>query len=37
MTEKREVIRRLRHGQSIRQIHRETGIHLRPGQGEGYA
>jgi transposase len=27
MTEKREVIRRLRHGQSIRQIHRETGIH----------
>ena len=27
MTEKREVIRRLRHGQSIRQINRETGIH----------
>jgi transposase len=27
MTEKREVIRRLRHGQSIRQINRDTGIH----------
>ncbi|WP_460058354.1 hypothetical protein, partial [Spirochaeta dissipatitropha] len=27
MTEKREVIRRLRHGQSIRQIYRDTGMH----------
>lgn len=26
MTEKREVIRRLRHGQSIRKINRDTGI-----------